>query len=211
MDEKNLQLERLVFFSDAVAAIAITLLALDIKIEHTHGGHLLFSDIKDQWKTLVAFFLSFFNIANFWKTHHTFFGHIKKIDEKLLWFNIFWLLFIVLLPFSTSLISSYFFDVAAIFVYSLNTFLIAIFQNLIWDYASNKNFLNKETIDVSLDSKIRLFCNLDMVNSFLGIVISFFSPAIAFILLFTKLPIIIITSIFYRKNKKPGKLNNGSR
>jgi len=88
MDEKNLQLERLVFFSDAVAAIAITLLALDIKIEHTHSGHLLFSDIKDQWKTLAAFFLSFFNIANFWKTHHTFFGHINKIDERLLWFNI---------------------------------------------------------------------------------------------------------------------------
>jgi len=73
MEEKNLQLERLVFFSDAVVAIAITLLVLDIKIEHTETGHLQFKDIWNQWHKMLAYGLSFFNIANFWKAHHTFF------------------------------------------------------------------------------------------------------------------------------------------
>src|SRR5262245_13886802 len=132
MEIKNLQLERLVFFCDAVVAIAITLLALDLRIEHTPSGHLHFADLGELWGTFSAFCLSFINIANFWKNQHTFFAYIRKIDERLLWFNIWWLFFIVLLPFSTSLVSGYFFDTPAIFVYSLNTFLISVFQNMIW-------------------------------------------------------------------------------
>jgi uncharacterized membrane protein len=202
MEQKNLQLERLVFFSDAIVAIAITLLALDIKIKQTVvAGHLSFEDILAQWKTFAAFFLSFINIAGFWKTHHNFFVFIKKIDEKLLWFNIGWLLFIILLPFSTSLVSSYFFDTPAIFIYSLNIFLISCFQNLIWDYSSvMPEYIKTESIDTNNISQFRLFCNLDMINGIIAIVISFFNPGLAFISLFTKLPILIIAGILHRKN-----------
>lgn len=201
MEEKNLQLERLVFFSDAVVAIAITLLALDIKIEHTKTGHIEFADIWQQGKTFAAFLLSFFNIASFWKTHHSFFVYIKKIDEKLLWYNIAWLLFIVLVPFTTSMISNYFFDVAPMVFYSANAFMIAVFQNLIWDYSSDHQLLDPNKDSVAMDTRVRAFCNLDMFNSLLGILVSFFNPLVAFILLFTKLPMILFARLYYRKNK----------
>ncbi|MEI9934808.1 MAG: TMEM175 family protein [Ferruginibacter sp.] len=202
MEDKNLQLERTVFFCDAVVAIAITLLAFNLKIDHTTNGHLSFADIGRQWKTSSAFFLSFINIASFWKTHHTFFSHIKKIDEKLLWYNIFWLLFIVILPFSTSLVSEYFFDTPAIFMYSLNTLMVALFQNYIWDYASSKlEFLKSTTINESTVFQMRLYCNLDMINALLAIVVSFISPVVAFILLFTKLPMVIIARLFYKRRR----------
>lgn len=117
MSGKSLQLERLVFFSDAVIAIAITLLALELKVEVTRDGHLHFRDLLSQWHVGVAFGLSFFNIANFWLTHHRFFAYIRRVDERLVWCNIWWLLFIVLLPFTTSLVSNYFSDVPAIVCY----------------------------------------------------------------------------------------------
>ncbi|UFH54048.1 TMEM175 family protein [Spirosoma sp. KNUC1025] len=227
-EDKNLQLERLVFFSDAVVAIAITLLALDIKIEPTPSGHLSFSDILGEWKVFAAFVLSFINIANFWKTHHTFFAHIKKINDRLLWYNILWLFFIVTLPFSTSLVSSYFFDTPAIFLYSLNILFIALFQNFIWDYASDTNwfskespnryeFLKQDTVSDLMISQYRLFCNLDMINALLAVVLSFLSPAVAFISLFTKLPLIIIARMVYRTSdqrfgtERPGATNQGPR
>ncbi|WP_461104916.1 TMEM175 family protein [Spirosoma koreense] len=226
VEEKNLQLERLVFFSDAVVAIAITLLALDIKIEPTSSGHLSFSDILGEWKVFAAFLLSFVNIANFWKTHHMFFAHIKQIDERLLGYNVAWLFFIVTLPFSTSLVSSYFFDTPAIFLYSLNTLLIACCQNLIWDYVSDNHwfssnrinrhdFLKEDSISESMISQYRLFCNLDMINALLAVGLSFLSPAFAFISLFTKLPLIVVARMVYRTRdqrgslERPGATNRG--
>jgi uncharacterized membrane protein len=198
MEKKSIQVERLVFFSDAVIAIAITLLALDIKMEPLKSGHLHFSDLLAEWRMFIAFTLSFLNIANFWKTHHSFFAYIHKMDERLLSNNILWLFFIVLLPFSTTLVSGYFSDTAAICTYSLNLFLISLFQNNIWDYSHRKGFLNKEVITEEIASRFRLFCNLDMLNALVAIGISFVHPVLAFILLFTKLPTILLAGIFHR-------------
>jgi uncharacterized membrane protein len=199
MEKKNIQIERLIFFSDAVVAIAITLLALDIKIEPLKSGHLHFSDLLGEWRTFIAFTLSFLNIANYWKTHHSFFSYINKMDERLLTNNIMWLFFIVLLPFSTTLVSGYFSDTAAICTYSLNLFIISVFQNNIWDYSNKKGFQNKEVVTEEIASRLRLFCNLDMLNALIAIALSFVAPEIAFILLFTKLPLILIVGIFHRK------------
>ena len=78
MEDKNLQLERLVFFCDAVAAIAITLLVFNLKIEHTQGAHLTFRDILQPWKNFLAFLLSFLNIARLLENASFIFCACKK-------------------------------------------------------------------------------------------------------------------------------------
>ena len=199
MEEKNFQIERLVFFSDAVIAIAITLLALDIKIEPTESGHLQYADIWAQWRVFAAFGLSFLNIANFWIRHHTFFVHINQIDQRLLWWNILWLLFIILLPFSTSLVSAYFSSAPAMVIYSLNTLLIAVCQNAIWGYSSRKGYVDQEKTPRALTERFRAFCNLDIINNALGLAVAFFNPVLAFILLVTKIPLFVVLPFYFRK------------
>jgi uncharacterized membrane protein len=181
--EKNLELERLVFFSDAVVAIAITLLALDLKVSH-RGPRFAFIDLSDAWHSFAAFFLSFLIIAVFWINHHRFFVHIKSIDPKLMTWNICWLLFIVLLPFSSTLISSDFFDKPAMLLYSINVLLVTYFQNAIWDHATGNRKLMKEPISITTIREYRVGCNLAMGNAVFAIVVSFFSPLFAFITLF---------------------------
>ena len=185
-NEKNLELERLVFFSDAVVAIAITLLALDLSVKPA-GAHLTFTDIGQAWHRFAAFFLSFIVIAVFWINHHRFFVYIKAIDSKLMVFNICWLLFIVLLPFTSSLTSNDFFNKPAMLMYSANILIITCLQNMIWDYASDHRELLKDTITAAVKREYRIGSNLAMVNAAFAVAITFLSPLLAFITLFARI------------------------
>src|SRR5215813_1974425 len=95
-DKKELGFERFIFFSDAIVAIAITLLALDLKLNVPEGHHVTFRDLAEPWEKYLAFVLSFINVAGFWRTHHLSFTYIRKIDERLLLINLAWLFFIVI-------------------------------------------------------------------------------------------------------------------
>ena len=98
------QLERLVFFSDAIFAIAITLLVLDLKLPAGSHGIINWSDIGAK---LFAFALSFFVIGIYWINHHQLFGCLRKEDGILRWVNLLFLGTVIFLPFPTSVIAEF--------------------------------------------------------------------------------------------------------
>jgi uncharacterized membrane protein len=197
--EKTFERDRLVFFCDAIVAIAITLLAFNLKIDKAAAGHLTFDDLANNWQKFVAFLLSFFSIALFWKIHHRIFSHIKLINNLLAWYNIFWLLFIVLLPFSTSLISAHFFDTAAMAFYCLNTLLITVFQMIIWNYASlsKPEFIN-DTLEAKNRYDYRISFRVALLFCAIASVISFVNPPVAFSVLILRLPGVLLSHLFFR-------------
>lgn len=203
MKEKNLELERLVFFSDAIVAIAITILVFNLKITGDEHRHLAFTDLLQAWPKFVAFFLSFFIIALFWKVHHQFFFCIRDIDDTLLWNNVAWLLFVVLLPFTTTLLSMHFKDPPAMSLYCGNILLINLFQNNIWDYASREGRYLKPDISQRIIVFYRRACNVAMINSLIALILSFFFPVAAFIILVARFPFILSARwIFEKMNLK---------
>lgn len=204
--------ERVLFFSDAIVAIAITLLALNLKLEIPDDQPLTFRDLLLPWKNYLAFFLSFVNIANFWRTHHQMYTYIHKMDERTMSYNIGWLFFIIILPFSTSVLSTHFGNSAAIFLYSLNIFAISLFQNFIWDSADLKeDFIDAEKLSEEYRKRFRLFLNFDIANGIVCTILTFFVPKIAFFLLFFKLPVLFFMTIYIanqrRKDMKAARMN----
>lgn len=99
--------DRLVNFSDAVVAIAITLLILPLVDTATELDGLTLSELveKDGQKLLV-FVISFAVIGRFWLAHHRIYERIVSYNTALIWVNMFWLLTIVFLPFPTELIAT---------------------------------------------------------------------------------------------------------
>jgi uncharacterized membrane protein len=102
--------DRLVLFSDAVVAIAVTLLILplvEVVTESQAEGLSAQEMISDNWPQLLSFLLSFAVISRFWLTHHAIFEHVKAYDPRLMQLNILWLLCIVVLPFPTEIVGVY--------------------------------------------------------------------------------------------------------
>ena len=199
--KKEIAFERVIFFSDAIVAIAITLLALNLKLEIPVDRKVSFADLLLPWRNYLAFILSFINIAGFWRTHHNAFLYIYKMDDRIMFVNTCWLFLIVTLPFATTLVSSHFGQTPVIFLYSLNVLGLAVLQNTIWDYADRKNYVDKEKLSESLRSRFRLVFNLDMINSLICVVLSFFFPTLAFVFLFFKLPMFLFGT-FYLVGKR---------
>ena len=203
--KKEIAFERVLFFSDAIVAIAITLLALNLKLEIPPDRQVSFADLLQPWRNYLAFILSFINIAGFWRTHHNAFLYIYKMDDRIMFVNTCWLFLIVVLPFGTKLVSDHFGQTPVIFLYSLNVLGLAILQNSIWDYADKKSYVDKEKLSENLRTRFRVVFNLDMINSLICVILSFFYPRLAFIFLFFKLPMFLFGT-FYLVGKRKKQL-----
>lgn len=102
-------LERLIFFSDAVFAIAITLLIIEVHPPHLHYGspwQAYINALFALWPNLFGFFVSFFVIGAFWSGHHRAFGLAGHYSERLVGPNLQMLCAIVFLPFATAFMSA---------------------------------------------------------------------------------------------------------
>lgn len=102
------QLERLTFFSDAVFAIAITLLVIEIHVPRlgVTSDHAYLEALGELWPSFFGFMLSFLVIGALWASHHRVFGMLAEYDNKLVLPNILLLMLIAFMPFATALMSS---------------------------------------------------------------------------------------------------------
>jgi uncharacterized membrane protein len=100
--------ERVIFFSDAVVAIAITLLALGLPLPHgstlSSNRSVLRSMLQDG-NAYLTFLISFAVIGTQWRVHHRLFMYVARLDRRLITVNMVWLLMIVLMPFATRVLS----------------------------------------------------------------------------------------------------------
>lgn len=134
---KQFQLERMILFSDAVFAIAITLLIIEIKIphfEHQPTQHELIEGLLEKLPDFIGFIISFVVIGQFWSNHHKLFGYITDFTPGLSWLNLLLLFWVVLMPFSSYLNMQYGnLDVTWVW-YCLNLTAIGFSLYLIWRY-----------------------------------------------------------------------------
>ena len=152
---KEFQLERLILFSDAVFAIAITLLVIEIKIPDKeflkeHRGlsdKTLLSELGHLVPKFTGFVISFLLIGMYWSIHHRLFGFVTSYDRKLLFLNLLFLFFVALMPFSTGFYSEYagseLFEKqlkVPMTFYVLNFFCLGVVNHFMWRRIGNKKY-----------------------------------------------------------------------
>ncbi|MER5793422.1 TMEM175 family protein [Streptomyces sp. NPDC001980] len=100
--------ERLIYFSDAVVAIAITLLALELPVPtgEVHGNSGVLHFLREHLAEYTAFLVSFWAIAIHWMIHQRLFRYATGLSGGAIRWNLLWLLAIVVTPFTTKLLTS---------------------------------------------------------------------------------------------------------
>jgi uncharacterized membrane protein len=111
VENREKETGRLEAFSDGVFAIAITLLALELKVPHFDaGGDMsakLIAGLDGQWPSYFAFLTSFFTVLIMWVHHHAIFRLVKCADATLLFANGLFLMLVTLVPFPTAVVAEY--------------------------------------------------------------------------------------------------------
>jgi uncharacterized membrane protein len=130
--EREFDYDRTVFFSDAVFAIAITLLVLSINLPEVAPGASpdlwrLLSDTED---AVISYAISFTVIAMLWVRHHGFYRSIARVDMRLTVLNLVYLGFVAFLPFPTKVLGVYSSQPAAPILYASTVLVITVLAAL---------------------------------------------------------------------------------
>jgi len=140
---------RVVAFSDAVIAIAVTLLVLNIR--PPQDTRHLFHGLATLWPSYLAYVVTFMLIGQVWANHHVMFDQIRIADRAVLFLNTVLLMDIAFLPFAASVLAQAFRDGhgqrAAVVLHGVAFELAAILFNAIWEYARRHHRLLVATID----------------------------------------------------------------
>jgi uncharacterized membrane protein len=152
--KKEFQIERLVLFSDAVFAIAITLLIIEIRVPELnfpelsrkhpefihHPDKLILKILADDLLAkFIGFVVSFVVISLYWINHHLLFGMLTNYNRKLIWANLRFLFTIVLMPFTSGFYSGYWMSglITPIAFYSINILLSGLTILQLWQLITN--------------------------------------------------------------------------
>jgi len=198
--KQDFQVERLAFFSDAVFAIALTLLVVEFKAPHITSTS-TFDDVVQQLFDLkyhfIAILLSFFLIASFWMQHHQLFKYIHNYNTPIIVANMLTLLPIIFFPFTTTFFAESFATIERSIanpdiyllgfkLFLINAFFAASALHVFYWFAMVKY----KELSFEMPKKERIKYNF---NSYFSI---FFIAAMAIVLFITH-NILIITAVTY--------------
>jgi uncharacterized membrane protein len=180
--ESGIDLERIIFFSDAVYAIAITLLVIEIQVPEIPKSLVaaeLPRSLLTLWPKFLSYIISFLVIGAFWRGHHRIFRYIKRYDNRLVWINMLLLLCVAFVPFPTALLGKYGDQQISAVVYAVSMAITGLMNWLLWWYASSEHRLVDKDLDPQLIRYHALKGLIVPVGFLLSIGVSFIHPSAA--------------------------------
>jgi uncharacterized membrane protein len=174
--KKTFQLERLILFSDAVFAIAITLLVIELRLPELPeiSEHAMAQALAHAIPHFIGFVLSFAIIGIYWVAHHRLFYYVISYDNRLLWLNLLLLMFVVLMPFSSYVYGVHSALNTAFLLYTVNISMLALCMFMLYGYISNP----KRNLSHGLENKrlVRYYQMRSMVVPvcfLIGVIVAF--------------------------------------
>jgi len=151
--------DRLTMFADAVIAIALTLLALDLPVPSGETTGAMLDSVWSHGKEYLAFVLSFTVIAAHWRAHHETFRYVGSLNNRLTSLTIAWLFMQVLMPFATRVLTAEGAFAPRFSLYALVQVLASSLFALIVREVRRQHLVREDVLPrVFAESQLRSFC-----------------------------------------------------
>ena len=184
---------RIATLTDGVYAIVMTILVLEIVVphlSHSEASTELPKRLHELWPIFLSYASSFIILGFFWIGHDSQFHYIKRVNRTHLWISIFYLMFIALIPFSTSVLGEYPDQQISGLIYGVNLTICVFWDYFHWWYATKDHRL----VDSDLDPiSITVLSRRILV----GIIIFLIATAVSFININLSLILYIGAPLYY--------------
>jgi len=178
----KIEKERFVTFMDALMAIIMTIMVLEIKIPdvETLTDETLRQELHKAITPFIGFLVSFGTLTMIWISHHDLVREIKVITKQFALLNFLLILIIALVPFSTALGWGYSKTSLAVFIYALNVFLLSAVFAILYGFSVVKKLIPVATSQYMRAKKIISFSGLVLLV--IAMFLSFVNPGISLFL-----------------------------
>jgi len=180
MPHQDQQVERLTFFSDAVFAIAMTLLVIDIKVPEPVVGtdEAWLQALGNLIPHFVGFVLTFYVVGALWAAHHRTFGRLGHYDPSIVWPNLTLLMVVAFIPFPTALMSTHFTDRVPQMFYAFTLVVAGLCQYRLVKRALRAPYLYRDVSADDVAVAIRRSLGMPCMAT-LAIVVAIWWPALS--------------------------------
>lgn len=179
---------RIEAFSDAVFAIAVTLLVLELHVPEFNIGSnpsALLKELSSQWPTYIAFVISFFSIFIIWVNHHKVFKQIYKRNTGLMFANGLILFLVSLVSYPSALLARFYLSDSkqlSVTIYTGMFVLVNIAFNLLWQQSTKDKSLLRPGISDEAIKQLRNNYRYGFPTYLGAFIISFFYPDTALVI-----------------------------
>lgn len=185
--------------ADGTFAIVMTLLVLELAVPVMHDvtNPELTQALAAMWPKFIAYTLSFLVLGVFWLTHHFIFDNITFYDARLAWLNILFLLFVALVPFTTSLLGEYLLQKTPTVIYGIQLLVIFFMGFSLWVYGTSRQLsdLKINRKDVQGGKRMGYIYFIILI---IATIVAFFAPVISIIIYGVFVLLFIIITAFGR-------------
>ncbi|MGA9049497.1 MAG: TMEM175 family protein [Dehalococcoidia bacterium] len=197
-------LSRLLALTDGVFAFAITLLIVNVALPAGTLQADLPVALKALWPKYTAFIISFIVIGLYWTVHVRQFRIIMRYNTQLMWLNLLFLMFIVIIPFSTTVLSDYHGQLP-VTIYAANMACAGFAATGTWLYATQNHRLVVEDLSRGFVKRGIILRLVAPIIFSLSIGVAFFNTTFA---QFIWVSIFVLHFILSRMYRAPEKGEN---
>ena len=182
---------RIEALTDGIFATVMTVLVLGLSLPPTIPSEQLEGEILKLSPHILAYAFSFIVLGIYWIGHHNQFHYVKRTDRVFLWVNIFFLLTIGFVPFSTSVLGEHPFSPIAVRVYGANLAATGSALYAVWWYATSQYRLVEKDLDPHIVSLATRRTLIGPAVSLAGIGFSYLDTRISLVLYLLLIPFFI--------------------